>query len=93
MKKPFISEINRKKRYGWCNARKHWENEWGKIIYSDESRFELFQNDSNDWVWRSSTEKYDKKYLRPTVKKSDGIMVWDVFQKKKLVHWCLLRVN
>ena len=26
VKKPFISEINRKKRYGWCNARKHWEN-------------------------------------------------------------------
>jgi transposase len=31
-KKPFISEKNRKKRYGWCRMRKNWITEWEKII-------------------------------------------------------------
>ena len=51
VKKPLISDVNRKKRLYWCHSRKNWSSsEWDKIIFSDESRFELFQNDSNDWV-------------------------------------------
>jgi hypothetical protein len=49
-KKPFVSKQNRKKRYGWCRMRKNWITEWEKIIWSDESRFELFNNDSRNWV-------------------------------------------
>ena len=79
VKKPLISEINRKKRLFWCHARKNWGNEWDKIIFSDESRILLFQNDSNDWVWRMAGDKYKKNYLSPTVKQSDGIMVWGCF--------------
>ena len=79
VKKPLVSEINEKKRLFWCHARKNWINEWDKIIFSDESRFELFQNDSNNWVWSIPGEKYNKKYLSPTVKKSKGIMVWGCF--------------
>ena len=72
VKKPFISEIKGMVGVMQENIGK---NEWRKIIYSDESRFELFQNDSNNWVWRMPGEKYNKKYLSPTVKKSKGIMV------------------
>ncbi|CAJ0837174.1 10171_t:CDS:10, partial [Entrophospora sp. SA101] len=37
VKKPLISDVNRKKRLYWCHARKNWSNEWDKIIFSDES--------------------------------------------------------
>ena len=47
-KKPFISEKNRKKRFGWCNMKKNWIEQWENIIWSDESRFELFNNDSRN---------------------------------------------
>jgi len=30
--------------------RKKWEMEWDSIIWSDESRFEIFNNDSKNWV-------------------------------------------
>jgi transposase len=66
VKKPLISEVNRKKRLFWCHAKK------------------LFQNDSNDWVWRTPEEKYKKEYLSPTVKQSKGIMVWGCFTRKKM---------
>ncbi|CAB4413631.1 unnamed protein product [Rhizophagus irregularis] len=42
---PFIFETNRKKRLDWCCKRKEWDTEWDFIIWSDESRFILFQND------------------------------------------------
>jgi len=83
-KKPFVSEINRKKRYGWCRMRKKWEKEWDSIIWSDESRFEIFNNDSKNWVWRKKDEKYQVNCLKPTVKNSEGVMVWGCFCNNKI---------
>ena len=83
-KKPFISEQNRKKRFGWCNMKKNWEKEWENIIWSDESRFELFNNDSRNWVWRKKDERYKIECLKPTVKNSAGVMVWGCFCNDKL---------
>lgn len=83
-KKPYVSENNRKKRLGWCRMRKDWKEEWDKVIFSDESRFELFNNDSHNWVWRKTDEKYKKECLKPTVKKSIGIMVWGCFHKNSI---------
>src|SRR5688572_5054057 len=83
-KKPFISEKNQKKRYGWCRVRKNWNDEWKNIIWSDESRFELFNNDSRNWVWRKKDECYQTNCLKPTVKHSIGIMVWGCFCNNKL---------
>jgi transposase len=80
-----VSETNRKKRLVWCQSRKNWNDEWNFIIWSDESRFELFQNDSHNWVWRKPKEKYDVDCLTPTVKHGkDGVMMWGCFVNKKL---------
>jgi len=83
-KKPFISEANRKKRYGWCRVHKNWTTEWNYVIWSDESRFELFNNDSRNWVWRKKDERYEVNCLKPTVKHSIGVMVWGCFCNNKL---------
>ncbi|CAH1767297.1 947_t:CDS:2, partial [Entrophospora sp. SA101] len=80
-----LNIIARKKGYAGVMKKKIWSsNEWDKIIFSDESRFELFQNNSNDWVWRKPGEKYNKENLSPTVKKSDGIIVWGCFTREKM---------
>ncbi len=55
--------------------KKNWTNEWEKIIWSNESRFELFQNDSKSLVWHKVNEKYNVECLKPTVKNAIGIMV------------------
>ena len=83
-KKPFISEKNWKKRFGWCRMRKTWKGEWEKIIWSDESRFELFNNDSRNWIWHKKDERYKVECLNPTVKNSIGIMVWGCFCYNKI---------
>jgi transposase len=51
VRKPFVSEQNRKRRIKWCKERLNWTQEqWYKIVWSDESRFTLYQSDGRNWV-------------------------------------------
>jgi len=29
----------------WCQEKQNWDEEWKQIVWSDESRFALFQSD------------------------------------------------
>jgi len=80
-RKPFISPKNKRDRLQWCRERKEWTNEdWKKVVWSDESRFTLFQNDGRIRVWRLQKEKYDIDCIVPTVKHGGGgVMVWGCF--------------
>ncbi|EFO96900.1 hypothetical protein CRE_17096, partial [Caenorhabditis remanei] len=43
VKKPFISEKNRRSRVEWAKAHLSWgRQEWAKHVWSDESKFNLF---------------------------------------------------
>jgi DDE superfamily endonuclease/Transposase len=85
VRKPLVNETNRKKRLAWAKTRQNWNSEWESIIWSDESRFELFKGDGRRWVWRKPHEKYDVECLIPTVKSGQvGIMVWGCFTKNGL---------
>jgi len=81
LRKPYISESNRRFRLKWSRERRFWSiNDWKKVIWSDESRFTLFQNDGKVHVWRLPKEKYDVNCLVPTVKHGGGgVMMWGCF--------------
>ena len=82
VRKPFISEANRKKRLNWAKERQLWKDEWDGVIWSDESKFELFRGDGRRWVWRQPHEKYDVDCLIPTVKSGqESLMIWGCFTK------------
>ena len=40
--------------------KKNWNDEWKRIVWSDESRFALFESDGQVRVWRRSEEAYNK---------------------------------
>ena len=53
--KPLLSESQREKRLSWCIERQSWSvQQWKTIIWTDESRFTLFQNDGPSRVWRKN---------------------------------------
>ena len=81
VRKPFISVKNRQDRLKWCRRHQEWTDEqWKKVIWSDESRFTLFQSDGRTHVWRLPKEKYDVNCIVPTVKHGGGgVMVWGCF--------------
>jgi Transposase/DDE superfamily endonuclease len=80
-KKPFISAKNRKVRLQWAKDHLNWTKEdWKKILWSDESKFNLFGSDGQKYVRRPVLKRYDKRYQLPTVKHGGGsVMVWGMF--------------
>ena len=41
-KKPYLSEVNKKKRLLWAKEHQDWTDEdWAKVVWSDESNFEV----------------------------------------------------
>ncbi|GFV63627.1 transposable element Tcb2 transposase [Trichonephila clavipes] len=53
------------------------DNFWTKVIFSDESKFNICGSDGRRTVWRKSNTTLDPKNLRPTVKHGGGsVMVW-----------------
>ncbi len=56
------------------------EENWVKVLWSDETKIELFGINSTCCVWRRKNAAYDPKNTIPTVKHGGGnIMLWGVF--------------
>lgn len=77
-KKPHVSETNRKKRMDFATEYKNKTNEfWEKVIFSDESKYNIFGSDGRALVWRKKGEELNPKNTRKTVKHGGGgVMVW-----------------
>ncbi len=56
------------------------EKNWVKVLWSDETKIELFGINSTRRVWRRRNAAYDPKNTIPTVKHGGGnIILWGVF--------------
>lgn len=77
-KVPFISKKNKKARLEF--AKKFIlmpKSYWKKVIWSDESKINLFTSDGITYVWRRAGERLQNKCTLKTVKHNGGsIMVW-----------------
>lgn len=56
----------------------HWsKKQWANVLWSDESKFNLFDSDGIKYVRRPPKQRFSPKYQLPTVKHGGGsIMVW-----------------
>ena len=79
--KPCISKCNAKCRKQWCKERCHWTLEqWRRVLWSDESRFSIWQSDRRVWVWWLPRGRYLFDCFVPSVTFSGGgIMVCGCF--------------
>lgn len=84
-KTPFVSERNRKKRISF--AKHHLENikqrgasYFRNVLWSDETKVNLFGADSRHYVRRPRNSEFSPQYTKKTVKHGGGcIMVWGCF--------------
>jgi len=78
VKKPFINKKNQMKRLAF--AKKHInepESFWRKVLWSDESKFNIFASDGRSRVWRKNGEALKLRNLNATVKHGGGsVMLW-----------------
>ena len=80
-KKPLVTTANRGKRVRY--ARKYREKPlgfWNSVLWSDESKFNLFGSDGKVMVWRTPKEEYNSTCTVPTVKHGRGnVKCWGCF--------------
>ncbi|GFV47671.1 transposable element Tc1 transposase [Trichonephila clavipes] len=72
-KKPFIGMRNRVKRLKF--AKEHIlkpQQFWNEVIFSDESKFNIFGSDGRRMVWRKPNTSHHPKHTSPTVKHGGG---------------------
>ena len=85
-KKPLISSKNRLKRLAYHKRLKLWSvNDWKDVIFSDESKFNLFHSDGLVKVWRQAHERYHPDCTANTIKGFGGsLMFWGCITFQKL---------
>jgi transposase len=81
VKKPLISKKNQIARLAFARKFGHWTSkEWAKVLWSDESKFNLFGSDGLKYVRRPDGQRFNRRYILPTVKHGGGnVMVWGCF--------------
>ena len=83
-KVPLLKKAHIQARLKFANdhlndSSKAWEN----VLWSDETKIELFGINSTRRVWRKKNSEYDPKNTIPTVKHGGGsIMLWGCFSAK-----------
>lgn len=76
-RKPLLSMVHKNKRLSWCKSYDGWSNaDWNKIIFTDESMIQLYQN-KKQYVWRPKNTRYSDFFTSKTVKHGyKSLMIW-----------------
>ena len=79
--KPLLRPKNKRKRLLWAKKYKNYSVEdWKKVLFSDESKFEIYGNNRRIYVRRRPGERLLNQCIKPTVKHGGGnIQVWGCF--------------
>jgi transposase len=82
--KPKLTKRQRQARLRWAKKYRDWKAEdFEKILWSDESPFNLFVKNGKVWVRRRLDEEYVLCCMQPTVKFGGGhINVWGCFSSQ-----------
>jgi len=85
-KKPYLRPENVRKRKDWCKDIGSWpDEEWNKVIWTDESSLELGLSSRKVKVWRKKGERYKADCLAPNKRSGRiSVMFWGCFWQDEL---------
>lgn len=77
-KKPFLSIRHIKQRLKFALKYQHWtEDDWMRVIWSDESKVNRFGSDGTKWGWKKPNSNMKTHHVHQTVKHGGGsLMIW-----------------
>lgn len=79
--KPLISNRNKKVRLEFAKTHRSKDfSFWKRVMFTDESKFNIFGSDGKPYVWRKSNEELISRNMKPNVKHGGGsVIVWGSF--------------
>jgi transposase len=78
--RPLLTNKMMEKRLLFARKYVNWPLEsWNSVIWSDESKFNLYYNDGRVRVRRFAHEKFDRSCIKQMPKSRAGVMVWGCF--------------
>ena len=80
-----MKEDSKKKRVEWAKNHAEWtEEEWNRVIWSDEVYVVFDDQAGSVWVTQTADEEYDKACVVPKFKQSNlCLMAWSCIMKNK----------
>ncbi|GFU92209.1 transposable element Tcb2 transposase [Trichonephila clavipes] len=61
-----LTPVHRRRRSLWCREHRNWrDNEWGRVLFTDESRFSLSSDSHRILIWR---ERGSRNHPRTSLK-------------------------
>ena len=76
-RKPLIGQQNRTKRVVFATRIRNWTAEhWSRIVFSDESRFDLSFGDGRVRCWRTNGEAYNPETFNFRSRSNTSVMLW-----------------
>lgn len=70
---PLLTARHRRARLAYANDHRNWNlRQWTNVLFTDESRFNLYGNDRRSLVWRRRGERFRQNFVRPVVAYGGG---------------------
>ncbi|GFS52355.1 transposable element Tc1 transposase [Trichonephila clavipes] len=67
-----LTLANRRRRSLWCREQRNWrDNEWGRVLFTDESRFSLSSDSHRILIWR---ERGSRDHPSNIIERDKGAM-------------------
>ena len=75
-RKSLLRWQNKKKRLAWAMKHRQWTTEnWKKVVWTDESKFEIFGSSRRVFVRRRVSKRMVPQCVTPTVKHGGGCVM------------------
>ncbi|GFT43432.1 transposable element Tcb2 transposase [Trichonephila clavipes] len=73
-----LTPADRKRRSLWCREHRNWrDNEWGRVLFTDESRFSLSSDSHRILIWRErGSRNHPSNIIERDRYAGRGVRVW-----------------
>ena len=89
-KKPLLRPRHIKQRLEFAQKYEHWtEEDWARVIWSDETKVNRLGSDGRKWVWKKSGAPLTSQHVNSTVKFGGGnVMIWGCMTVHGVGYMC-----
>ncbi|GFU39783.1 transposable element Tcb2 transposase [Trichonephila clavipes] len=73
-----LTPAHRRRRSLWCRKHRNWrDNEWGRVLFTDESRFRLSSDSHRILIWRErGSRNHPSNIIERDRYGGRGVLVW-----------------